>query len=102
MRDTTFGRREFLSLVGGALASAGALAVARPERALAGGRDARLFAGQETFERLLGLARAGAGGEVPIGEGIRAVGVGPPQAPSLPPPAEVSRQPEVARRGFPA
>src|SRR3989449_6011420 len=81
MRDTTFGRREFLSLVGGALASAGALAVARPERALAGVRDARLFAGQETFERLLGLARAGAWSELPIGERIGAIGMALRQTP---------------------
>src|SRR5436309_14219437 len=81
MRDTTFGGRECLSLVGGALASAGALAVARPERALAGVRDARLFAGQETFERLLGLARAGAWSELPIGERIGAIGMALRQTP---------------------
>src|SRR3989442_12367857 len=81
MRDTTFGRREFLSLVGGAVASAGALAVARPARALAGDRDARVFAGQETFERLLGLARAGAWSELPIGERIGAIGMALRQTP---------------------
>src|SRR2546422_6123075 len=81
MRGLTLERRAFVSLVGKALVGAGALAISRPDPVPARDREPNVFAGQETFERLLMLGRAGAWSELPIGERIGAIGMALRQTP---------------------
>ena len=54
---------------------AGALALARPEVVRGRDPDPIVFKGEETFERLLALARERAWSELPIGGRIGAVGM---------------------------
>lgn len=75
MGDSTLERRAFLTRVARVLTGAGALAIVHPHRAPARGRDANVFAGEETFERLLTLARERTWRELPIGERIGAIGM---------------------------
>src|SRR6058998_3697920 len=75
MRGSMLERRAFVTLVGKALAGAGALAISRPDPVPARDREPNVFAGQETFERLLILGRERAWSELPIGERIGAVGM---------------------------
>src|SRR3989449_4159767 len=75
MRGLTLERRAFVSLVGKALVGAGALAISRPDPVPARDREPNVFAGQETFERLLMLGRERAWSELPIGERIGAIGM---------------------------
>jgi hypothetical protein len=79
MSRTALGRRTFVTLAAKAVLAAGALALGRPERVQA--RDPDVFAGRETFEHLLTLAREQAWSELPIGERIGAVGMALRQTP---------------------
>ena len=81
MTGSPLERRAFLTLVSKALVAAGALAIVRPDPVRARDRDPIVFAGQETFERLLMLARARAWSDLPIGERIGAVGMALRQTP---------------------
>src|SRR2546425_4875668 len=81
MRGLTLERRAFVSLVWKALVGAGALAISRPDPVPARDRDPNVFAGQETFERLLMLGRERAWSELPIGERIGAIGMALRQTP---------------------
>jgi len=74
-------RRAFVTLVGKALVGAGALAISRPDPVPARDREPNVFAGQETFERLLMLGRERAWSELPIGERIGAIGMALRQTP---------------------
>src|SRR5207247_8827541 len=74
MRGLTLERRAFVTLVWKALVGAGALAILRPDPVPARNREPNVFAGQETFERLLMLGRAPAWSELPIGERIGEIG----------------------------
>src|SRR5262249_34363067 len=81
MRGLSLERRAFVTLVGKALMGAGALAIARANPAPGGDRDPDVFAGQETFEQLLRLARERGWSELPIGERIGAIGMALRQTP---------------------
>jgi len=81
MRGSTLERRAFVMLAWKALVGAGALAISRPDPAPGRDRDRNVFAGQETFEQLLRLARERAWSELPIGERIGAIGVALRQTP---------------------
>src|SRR5438034_11641582 len=81
MRGLTLERRAFVTLVWKALVGAGALAILRPDPVPARNREPNVFAGQETFERLLMLGRAPTWSELPIGERIGAIGMALPQTP---------------------
>ena len=81
MRGLTLERRAFVTLVWKALVGAGALAILRPDPVPARNREPNVFAGQETFERLLMLGRAPAWSELPIGERIGAIGMALRQTP---------------------
>src|SRR5438876_4526330 len=81
MRGLTLERRAFVTLVWKALVGAGALAILRPDPVQARNREPNVFAGQETFERLLMLGRAPAWSELPIGERIGAIGMALRQTP---------------------
>jgi len=81
MRGLTLERRAFVTLVWKALVGAGALAILRPDPVPARNREPNVFAGQETFERLLMLGRARAWSELPIGERIGAIGMALRQTP---------------------
>jgi len=81
MRGSTLERRAFVTLVGKALVGAGALAISRPDPVPARDREPNVFAGQETFERLLMLGRERAWSELPIGERIGAIGMALRQTP---------------------
>src|SRR5436190_14595370 len=81
MRGLTLERRAFVTLVWKALVGAGALAILRPDPVPARNREPNVFAGQETFERLLMLGRAPAWSERPIGERIGAIGMALRQTP---------------------
>jgi len=81
MSDPLLPRRTFLTLIGKGLASAGALAVIRPDRVSAGVQDAKAFEGREVFDRLLILARERRWSELPIGERIGAIGMALRQTP---------------------
>ena len=81
MRGSTLERRAFVTLVGKALLSAGALAIVRADPVPARDRDPNVFAGQETFEQLLALARERAWSELPIGERIGVIGMALRQTP---------------------
>ncbi len=81
MRGLTLERRAFVTLVGKALMGAGALAILRADPVLGRDRDQNVFAGQETFEKLLRLARERAWSELPIGERIGAIGMALRQTP---------------------
>src|SRR2546429_2430401 len=74
-------RRAFLTFVGTALASAGLLAVPRPERVSAGSQDAKVFEGRKVFDRLVTQARERRWSERPIGERIGAIGMALRQTP---------------------
>jgi len=74
-------RRAFVALAATALMGAGALAIARPAPAPGRDRDPDTFAGRDTFERLLALARERAWSELPIGDRIGAVGMALRQTP---------------------
>jgi len=74
-------RRAFVTLISEALVGAGALAIARPNPVPGRDRDPNVFAGRETFEQLLALARERAWSERPIGERIGAVGLALRQTP---------------------
>jgi Protein of unknown function (DUF1460) len=73
-------RRAFVRLLARGVVGAGVL-TARPESAPGRDRDPSVFTGQETFERLLTLAREGSWGELPIGDRIGAVGMALRQTP---------------------
>jgi hypothetical protein len=75
MSGSTLERRAFVTLMAKALVGAGGLAVARPDRVSGRDRDPNVFTGQDTFERLLALARERAWSELPIGERIGAIGM---------------------------
>ncbi len=75
MTGSTLERRAFVTLVWQALVGAGALAIVRPDRVPGRDRDPDVFTGQETFERLMTLARERAWSELPIGERIGAIGM---------------------------
>src|SRR3989475_7176591 len=81
MRGSMLERRAFVTLVGKALVGAGALAISRPDPVPARDREPNVFAGQETFERLLMLGRERAWSELPIGERIGAIGMALRQTP---------------------
>src|SRR5881628_1213380 len=81
MRGSMLERRAFVTLVGKALVGAGALAISRPDPVPARDREPDVFAGQETFERLLMLGRERAWSELPIGERIGAIGMALRQTP---------------------
>src|SRR3989475_7717595 len=81
MRGSMLERRAFVTLVGKALVGAGALAISRPDPLPARDREPNVFAGQETFERLLTLGRERAWRELPIGERIGAIGMALRQTP---------------------
>src|SRR5256885_3949660 len=81
MRGLMLERRAFVTLVGKALVGAGALAISRPDPVPARDREPNVFAGQETFERLLILGRERAWSELPIGERIGAIGMALRQTP---------------------
>jgi len=69
------GRRAFVALAARTLAGAGALALAPPHSVRGRDSDPIVFKGEETFERLLALARERAWSDLPIGERIGAVGM---------------------------
>ena len=75
MGGAGLGRRAFVTLAARTLVGAGALALARPEAVRGREPDPIAFKGEETFERLLALARERAWSELPIGERIGAVGM---------------------------
>src|SRR5262245_823449 len=81
MRGSTPERRAFVALVGKALMGAGALTIVPATLVPGRDRDPDVFAGQETFERLLRLARERAWSELPIGERIGAIGMALQQTP---------------------
>ena len=81
MRGSTLERRAFATLVWKALLGAGALAIVRADPTSGRDRDANVFAGQETFEQLLTLAREHAWSKLPIGERIGAIGMALRQTP---------------------
>src|SRR2546428_10459869 len=81
MRGSMLERRAFVTLVGKALVGAGALAISRPDPVPARDREPDVFAGQETFERLLMLGRERSWSELPIGERIGAIGMALRQTP---------------------
>jgi hypothetical protein len=81
MTDLRRERRAFLILAGRTFAAAGALAVVRPRRLLAGTQDAKVFQGREVFDRLLAQARERRWSELPIGERIGAIGMALRQTP---------------------
>src|SRR5947208_8223102 len=81
MRGSMLERRAFVTLVGKALVGAGALAISRPDPAPGRDREPDVFAGQETFERLLILGRERRWSELPIGERIGAIGMALRQTP---------------------
>ncbi len=81
MSDSTLERREFLALAGRALAGVAALATARPDRAPGRELDSNVFAGLQTFEQLLTLARERTWSDLPIGERVGAVGMALRQTP---------------------
>jgi len=81
MRGSTLERRAFVTLVGKALMSVGALAMLRADPVPGRDRDPNVFAGQDTFEQLLRLARERAWRELPIGERIGAIGLALRQTP---------------------
>src|SRR2546425_9001469 len=81
MRGLMLERRAFVTLVGKALVGAGALVISRPDPVPARDREPNVFAGQETFERLLMLGRERAWSELPIGERIGAIGMALRQTP---------------------
>src|SRR2546430_16935705 len=83
MRGLMLERRAFVTLVGKALVGAGALAISRPDPVPARDREPNVFAGQETFERLLMLGRERAWSELPIGERIGAIGIARRQTPHV-------------------
>jgi hypothetical protein len=74
MSGSALGRRAFVWLVSTVIGGGGML---EPLRAAAGepALDPKAFTGQETFERLLAEARAGAWRALPIGERIGAIGM---------------------------
>jgi hypothetical protein len=74
-------RRAFVALAARALLGAGALAIARPAAATGRDRDASVFTGRETFDRLLALARDSGWSDLPIGDRIGAVGMALQQTP---------------------
>src|SRR5438094_941715 len=76
MSDPQLARRAFLASAGKTLASAGVLAFLSPARVVAGGaQDAKVFEGQDVFDRLVTQARERRWSELPIGERIGAVGM---------------------------
>src|SRR5213594_4552949 len=81
MRGLILERRAFVTMVGKALVGAGVLAISRPDPVPARDREPNVFAGQETFERLLILGRERAWSELPIGERIGAIGMALRQTP---------------------
>jgi len=81
MRGLTLERRAFVTLVAKALVGAGALGISRADPVPGRDRDPNVFAGQETFEQLLRLARERAWSELPIGERIGAIGMALQQTP---------------------
>ena len=81
MRGPRLERRAFVTVVGKALMGAGALAIVRANAVSGRERDPNVFAGQETFEQLLGLARERAWSDLPIGERIGAIGMALRQTP---------------------
>src|SRR2546425_4595472 len=84
MSDPQLARRAFLASAGKTLASAGVLAFLSPARVVAGGaQDAKVFEGREVFDRLLTQARERRWSELPIGERIGALGLGPRQTPHV-------------------
>src|SRR3989475_11596284 len=83
MRGLILERRAFVTMVGKALVGAGGLAISRPDPVPARDREPNVFAGQETFERLLILGRERAWSELPIGERIGAIGMALRQTPDL-------------------
>jgi len=75
MSGSALGRRAFVSVVARVLAGAGALAIARSAPAAERAIDPKAFTGEDTFARLLALARDGAWRELPIGQRIGAIGM---------------------------
>src|SRR5438046_3765397 len=92
-------RRAFVTLVWKALVGAGALAILRPDPVPARNREPNVFAGQETFERLLMLGRARAWSELPIGERIGAIGMALRQTPYVAATLERSEERRVGKEG---
>src|SRR5438132_7549894 len=99
MRGLMLERRAFVTLVGKALVGAGALAISRPDPVPARDREPNVFAGQETFERLLMLGRERAWRELPIGERIGAIGMALRQTPYVAATLELYERSEERRVG---
>ena len=100
MDHSTPGRRAFLALVGRSLLGAGALAIAWPDCARGRDRQSSVFEGQETFERLVRLAREQAWSERPIGERIGAIGMALRQTPYVDATLEIYEDREVCSVDF--
>ena len=75
MRGLSLERRAFVTLVWRALIGAGALAISRPDPVPGRDRGPDVFAGPETFERLMTLGREHTWHALPIGERIGAIGM---------------------------
>jgi hypothetical protein len=95
MKNSTLERRTFLTLAG-----AGALGIAGPDLVAGREPDPQVFAGQETFERLLMLSRERAWSALPIGQRIGAIGMALRQTPYVVATLELYDDQEVCSVNF--